>query len=74
MISGEKLLEVRSGLVAFDDNLCLTTPVHPDLLQFDFRGFVRGVKNIVMGGVSLDRKSTRLNSSHTSVSRMPSSA
>ena len=26
------------------------------------------------GGVALDRKSTRLNSSHSSVSRMPSSA
>ena len=28
----------------------------------------------VMGGLALDRKSTRLNSSHSSVSRMPSSA
>ena len=37
----------------------------------DFNDFARGRR---LGGATLDRKSTRLNSSHEFVSRMPSSA
>ena len=38
-------------------------------------GFARGVAvPFLVLGLALDRKSTRLNSSHSSVSRMPSSA
>ena len=37
--------------------------------------FLRGVRGVVFsGGGDIDRKSTRLNSSHTDISRMPSSA
>jgi hypothetical protein len=32
MISGEKLLEVRSGLVGFDDHFSFSISMHPDLL------------------------------------------
>ena len=35
---------------------------------------IRNVKAYVASGEWLDRKSTRLNSSHTDISRMPSSA
>ena len=33
-----------------------------------------GLQSIASGSIKLDRKSTRLNSSHRSLSRMPSSA
>ena len=43
-----------------------------------YYGAIHAIKDISFevnrGEISLDRKSTRLNSSHSSVSRMPSSA
>ena len=61
--------------------------VRPGLYYFDqrnrLRGFIRNRGIVAVGialrigisvSVSLDRKSTRLNSSHIAVSRMPSSA
>ena len=45
--------------------------VYPNKFQY----FVTPYKDqMVSGGISLDRKSTRLNSSHSDRSRMPSSA
>ena len=52
-LSGEKFFKVRGGLIAFDDHFCFSVPMHPDLLQFDLGRFVRGVKDIVVGGVDL---------------------
>ena len=48
-------------------------------LNFNFIGYETVVKNLKIGQekflpIDVDRKSTRLNSSHSSVSRMPSSA
>ena len=43
------------------------------ILKYDWPGNVRELRNVVERAV-LDRKSTRLNSSHTDISRMPSSA
>ena len=37
-------------------------------------GVLASVSGIIGGGIGLDRKSTRLNSSHTDSSRMPSSS
>ena len=46
-----------------------------DYVAVNFEAPVRGVgKPICKSGPSLDRKSTRLNSSHSGQSRMPSSA
>ena len=42
--------------------------------QESFLESVRGLKQSLESGVYRDRKSTRLNSSHTLASRMPSSA
>ena len=52
--------------------------------DLNFRGVVRGtdflsagvggLRNIGSGTITLDRKSTRLNSSHSRAARMPSSA
>ena len=43
-------------------------------LGFDFQNFCELLKAMWNGLCSVDRKSTRLNSSHSSISRMPSSA
>ena len=50
-ISGEKVLEVRGGLVIFDHHFRFSVPMHPNLLELDLRSLMRGVKDIVMGGV-----------------------
>ena len=46
------------------------------ILDADKEGFLRTETSLVqtIGRAARDRKSTRLNSSHTTVSRMPSSA
>ena len=44
--------------------------LHPELLDEDVRGFNNDTDTLY----NLDRKSTRLNSSHIPLSRMPSSA
>ena len=63
-----------------------TEPDHPQLRKVIEEAFSVGIDRIVQVGYSaeqsrwcvrlaeIDRKSTRLNSSHSSVSRMPSSA
>ena len=42
--------------------------------KYTIAAFFSGVGGIELGFEQTDRKSTRLNSSHSSVSRMPSSA
>ena len=44
------------------------------LLKVIVDGFVNSEDSMISGGSLIDRKSTRLNSSHRSLSRMPSSA
>ena len=44
------------------------------LHDYDWPGNIREMENLIERGIILDRKSTRLNSSHTDISRMPSSA
>ena len=56
-----------------------TTPVHAESKQYwtesaERVGIIEKVMNDGSIGSTLDRKSTRLNSSHASKSRMPSSA
>ena len=46
---------------------------HPDLRMFGLATFLVA-DGMTFAGFFADRKSTRLNSSHSSVSRMPSSA
>ena len=45
-----------------------------DSIQDTLIPFYRSCKKILLKNPSADRKSTRLNSSHTDISRMPSSA
>ena len=49
-------------------------PVGAVVLDGDLAVIGRGVNSREADGDPLDRKSTRLNSSHTDISRMPSSA
>ena len=45
-----------------------------NVIKFGIAGGVITVVWVFLTGLSIDRKSTRLNSSHTDISRMPSSA
>ena len=47
---------------------------HGDILVYHFDDDIRDVARSLSKNNNLDRKSTRLNSSHTDISRMPSSA
>ena len=63
---------VRDALLGRDmPDLDFTTDARPDDILAAIRGWADAHWDI---GKQLDRKSTRLNSSHTSKSRMPSSA
>ena len=68
-------------------SLAATVVVHPDFGSFEIQSLALGALPlalaaaaqaivVISGGIdlSIDRKSTRLNSSHESTSRMPSSA
>ena len=59
--------KIRIRLKAFDYRLI-------DQSALEIVDTAKRTGAVVKGPVPLDRKSTRLNSSHTSVSRMPSSA
>ena len=59
----EKLYKIRGKRVLLDADLA-------EIYGYDTKGFNRQVKN----NIEKDRKSTRLNSSHSEISRMPSSA
>ena len=79
-------LELAPGAVIRDDELQATlglgrTPIREALQRLERDQFVgviprRGmfVSSIDVSELALDRKSTRLNSSHERLSRMPSSA
>ena len=58
------------------DDLCFkkNVPVRSQLREDTCQGAAATQRNAGVGFSSLDRKSTRLNSSHASKSRMPSSA
>ena len=45
-----------------------------DSLEEKLKGYAAHISNIYTGSATIDRKSTRLNSSHIATSRMPSSA
>ena len=71
-------------------SLAITVAIHPQFSDFDLQSLAMGALPlafaaaaqtvvVISGGIdlsigSVDRKSTRLNSSHRSLSRMPSSA
>ena len=60
---------------ALQKQLAALATQHPEVCQRKARGEAGGVTYQVRGAaLAIDRKSTRLNSSHRSQSRMPSSA
>ena len=65
-IPPHNLTEVVNGIIALIDD--------PDITTKEIREFVKGPDFPTGAMVMGDRKSTRLNSSHTDISRMPSSA
>ena len=72
---GIKKLEQYEKTVGFVDDDGVEDQVinvYPQVKYQSFEGFGGAITDAA--GYVLDRKSTRLNSSHTTVSRMPSSA
>ena len=68
----EKLLEKHAAALGLKDvKIAWTTFNGPDAMN---NALISDSIDIVAGGVPGDRKSTRLNSSHATLSRMPSSA
>ena len=49
------------------------TPIYERIKRLENEGYIKGYVALV-DNKKIDRKSTRLNSSHSAVSRMPSSA
>ena len=60
--------DVRVEILLYQENLWLTQAKMAELFEVQKAAISKHLKNI------LDRKSTRLNSSHSGESRMPSSA
>ena len=83
MTVGETLTEARTQAGLSVDELSERTKIREKVIRsierddYDALGgdiYVRGYVRAIAGAVGIDRKSTRLNSSHVLRSRMPSSA
>ena len=65
---------VHTGSVAMGDIDLFNMPRDIATMGKETRRVIQGLDDDKSNGIIRDRKSTRLNSSHTTVSRMPSSA
>ena len=74
---GGLLIGMMLGAIVFRTNFCAMGSIS-DMMSFGdyrrFRAWVLSAATAIIGTQWLDRKSTRLNSSHIQKSRMPSSA
>ena len=73
--------ELRSGVETLAHKVCLALnlpPVNLSWVDWTTTAAINGHGDMVIANIAddavVDRKSTRLNSSHTDISRMPSSA
>ena len=74
-VKADKQLPIHRAAPIYDDLTTETELFETGIKVIDLVcPFKKGGKIGIFGGAGVDRKSTRLNSSHTDISRMPSSA